>query len=43
LFAKKGRIVVSQQLEDRIDLCFYAAIPKIRYELFPSMRAPIKE
>ena len=30
LFAKKGRIVCSQTIDDRIDLCFQAAIPAIR-------------
>lgn len=38
LYAKKGRIVCSQTIDDRIDLCFQAAIPAIRYMLFPSMR-----
>ena len=38
MFAKKGRIVCSQTLDDRIDLCFQAAIPAIRHILFPSMR-----
>ena len=38
LFAKKGRIVLSQTIDDRVDLCFQAAIPAIRYMLFPSMR-----
>ena len=38
LFAKKGRIVCSQTIDDRIDLCFQAAIPAIRHMLFPSMR-----
>lgn len=42
LFAKKGRIVCSQTIDDRIDLCFQAAIPAIRYMLFPSMRAAEK-
>ena len=42
LFAKKGRIVCSQTIDDRIDLCFQAAIPAIRYMLFPSMRRPEK-
>jgi hypothetical protein len=42
LYAKKGRIVCSQTLDDRIDLCFQAAIPAIRFMLFPSMRAPAK-
>ena len=38
MFAKKGRIVLSQTIDDRIDLCFQAAIPAIRYMLFPTMR-----
>jgi len=38
MFAKKGRIVCSQTIDDRIELCFHAAIPAIRYMLFPSMR-----
>ena len=42
VFAKKGRIVVSQTLDDRIELCFQAAIPDIRHGLFPSMRRPQK-
>ena len=42
LFAKKGRIVCSQTIDDRIDLCFQAAIPAIRYMLFPSMRSQAK-
>ena len=37
LFAKKGRIVLSQTIDDRIDLVFHAAIPAIRHMLFPSM------
>lgn len=37
LFAKKGRIVCSQTIDDRINLCFQAAIPAIRAMLFPSM------
>ena len=43
LFAKKGRIVCSQTVDDRIELCFQAAIPAIRYMLFPSMRRPEKK
>ena len=27
MFAKRGRIVLSQTIEDRVDLCFQAAIP----------------
>lgn len=38
LYAKKGRIVCSQTIDDRVDLCFQAAIPAIRHMLFPSMR-----
>ena len=38
MYAKKGRIVCSQTIDDRIDLCFQAAIPAIRHMLFPSMR-----
>tara|TARA_B110000285_G_C14911694_1_gene508262 strand:- start:85 stop:273 length:189 start_codon:yes stop_codon:yes gene_type:complete len=37
IYAKKGRIVCSQTIEDRIDLVFGEAIPAIRYMLFPSM------
>ena len=40
LYAKKGRIVCSQTIDDRIDLVFQSAIPAIRHELFPSMRRP---
>lgn len=42
IFAKKGRIVCSQTIDDRIELCFQAAIPAIRHMLFPSMRRPEK-
>ena len=42
MFAKKGRIVCSQTIDDRIELCFQAAIPAIRHMLFPSMRRPEK-
>ena len=38
MFAKKGRIVCSQTLDDRIDLAFAVTVPAIRYKLFPSMR-----
>ena len=38
MFAKRGRIVLSQTIEDRVDLCFQAAVPDIRHMLFPSMR-----
>jgi len=43
LYAKKGRIVCSQTIDDRIELTFQAAIPAIRHILFPSMRRPVKE
>jgi V-type H+-transporting ATPase subunit E len=43
LYAKKGRIVLSQTIDDRVDLCFQAAIPAIRHMLFPSMRRPVKD
>ena len=43
LFAKKGRIVCSQTIDDRIDLVFQSAIPAIRYMLFPSLRRPEKK
>ena len=43
IYAKKGRIVCSQTIDDRIDLCFQAAIPAIRHLLFPSMRRPEKK
>ena len=43
MFAKKGRIVCSQTIDDRVELCFQAAIPAIRHMLFPSMRRPVKE
>ena len=42
MYAKKGRIVCSQTIDDRIDLCFQAAIPAIRHMLFPSMRKESK-
>lgn len=37
MYAKKGKIVCSQTIDDRVDLCFQAAIPAIRQMLFPSM------
>lgn len=42
MFGKGGRIVCSQTIDDRIDLCFQAAIPAIRHMLFPSMRKETK-
>jgi len=38
LHAKKGRIVCSNTLDDRLDLCYGEAIPEIRTTLFPSFR-----
>ena len=38
MLVKRGKIVLSQSVDDRIALCFQAAIPAIRYMLFPSMR-----
>lgn len=38
MLAKKGKIVLTQTVDSRIELCFQAAIPAIRYMLFPSMR-----
>ena len=38
MLAKKGKIVLTQTVDSRIDLCFQAAIPAIRHMLFPSMR-----
>ena len=43
LFAKKGRIVCSQTIDDRIELTVQAAIPAIRYMLFPSMRKEVRD
>lgn len=45
MLAKKGKIVLTQTVDSRIDLCFQAAIPAIRYMLFPSMRRekPVRE
>lgn len=40
LVSKKGgkQIVLTQTIDERIALCFQAAIPAIRHLLFPSMR-----
>ena len=38
MLVKRGKIVLSQTVDERIALCFQAAIPAIRYMLFPSMR-----
>lgn len=42
MLAKKGKIVLTQTIDSRIDLCFQAAIPAIRHQMFPSMRRPAK-
>ena len=38
MLVKKGKIVLTQTVDERIALCFQAAIPAIRHLLFPSMR-----
>lgn len=45
MLAKKGKIVLTQTVDSRIELCFQAAIPAIRHLLFPSMRRakPVRE
>jgi vacuolar-type H+-ATPase subunit E/Vma4 len=35
LHARKGRIVCSNTLDDRLELCYQEAIPQIRVLLFP--------
>ena len=40
--AKKGRIVCSNTLDDRLQLCYQEAIPDIRRLLFPSFKKPEK-
>ena len=37
-FAKRGRIVVSSTIEDKLKLVFEEAIPQIRHTLFPNFR-----
>jgi len=37
LLAKKGKIVCSNTLDDRLQLIYQEAIPDIRIELFPSL------
>ena len=37
-FAKRGRIVCSNTLEDRLKLVFSEAIPHVRKTLFPNFR-----
>ena len=38
LHAKKGRIVCSNLLDERLELCYQEAIPDIRSTLFPSFK-----
>lgn len=38
LHAKKGRIVCSNTLDDRLQLVYQEAIPEIRKQLFPSFK-----
>jgi len=38
MHAKKGRIVCSNTLDDRLQLCYGEAIPDIRRTLFPSFK-----
>ena len=43
LHAKKGRIVCSNTLDDRLQLVYQEAIPEIRSILFPSFKKPQAE
>ena len=43
LHAKKGRIVCSNTLDDRLQLVYQEAIPEIRKTLFPSFKKKAKE
>ena len=38
MHAKKGRIVCSNTLDDRLGLCYQEAIPDVRRILFPSFK-----
>lgn len=38
LHARKGKIVCSNTLDDRMQLCYQQAIPDIRRTLFPSFK-----
>ena len=38
LHARKGRIVCSNTLDERLQLCYQEAIPEIRGSLFPSIK-----
>lgn len=40
LHAKKGRIVCSNTLDDRLQLVYQEAIPQVRSILFPSFKRP---
>lgn len=39
--ARKGRIVCSNTLDDRLQLCYQEAIPDIRRILFPSFKKKV--
>jgi len=38
LHARKGKIVCSNTLDERLQLCYQEAIPEIRGQLFPSFK-----
>ena len=40
--ARKGRIVCSNTLDDRLQLCYQEAIPDIRRLLFPSFKKKVE-
>ena len=42
LHARKGRIVCSNTLDERLQLVYHQAIPEIREGLFPCMIKPAK-
>lgn len=42
LHCRKGRIVCSNTLDDRLRLVYQEAIPEVRHLLFPSIRKPEK-
>lgn len=41
MHAKKGRIVCSNTLDDRLQLCYQEAIPDVRRILFPSFKKKV--
>jgi len=43
LHCRKGRIVCSNTLDDRLQLVYQEAIPEIRKLLFPSFKKPTHE